>query len=124
LVERDWTKRFAVREDSGETGPEAVRGPLLVEIVSEGPHCVPCEYAIAAVEYVSEWYVGRIAVRIIETKYGPDALRYIELCQAYGGPLPIPAILFNGRLVFDEIPGPDELRSALDEALLDWEKDP
>jgi hypothetical protein len=93
-------------------------GPLLIEIISEGPHCVPCEYAIAAVEYVAEWYTSRILVKILETKNREDAARYLELCARHGGKLPIPAILFNGRLVFDEIPGPDELRQKLDEALL------
>lgn len=93
-----------------------------MEVVSEGPHCVPCEYAIAAVEYVSAFYQGRIAVKVLETKRRADALRYLELCKTHGGRLPVPAILFAGRLVFDEIPGPDELTRALDEALLHWEK--
>ncbi|MGO8878395.1 MAG: thioredoxin-like (seleno)protein [Desulfomonilaceae bacterium] len=92
---------------------------LLVEIVSEGPHCVPCEYAIAAVEYVSESYVGRIEVRVLETKLPADALRYLELSEKHGGCLPVPAILFDGRLVFDQIPGPEELCEALNNALRD-----
>lgn len=90
---------------------------LLVEVVSEGPHCVPCEYAIAAVEYVSELYENRIRIKVLETKSRTDAVRYLELCASHGGKLPIPAILFDGRLVFDQIPGPDELCQALDEAL-------
>ncbi len=96
-------------------------GPMLVEIISEGPHCVPCDYCIAAVEYVSEFYEGRIDVKVVETKKLSDAARYLELCQAHGGPLPMPAILFSSRLVFDEIPGPEELCRVLDEALLHWE---
>ena len=94
---------------------------LLVEVISEGPHCVPCEYAIAAVEYVSEFYVGRIEVRVLETKRTADALRYLELSSKHGGCLPIPAILFDGRLVFAQIPGPEELCEALDNVLFDKE---
>ncbi len=95
--------------------------PLLVEIISEGPHCVACEYAIAAVEYVSESYRNRIEVRVVETKRRQDAARYLDLCKIHGGILPMPSILFAGRLVFDEIPGPEELRRALDAALADRE---
>lgn len=94
-----------------------------MEVVSEGPHCIPCEYAIAAVEYVSESYEGRIDVKVLETKRSADALRYLELCQKHGDRLPVPAILFAGHLVFDKIPGPEELSRALDEALLDWERE-
>ena len=95
-----------------------------MEVVSEGPHCVPCEYAIAAVEYVSESYEGRIRVKVLETKARTDAVRYLELCASHGEKLPIPAILFEGRLAFDRIPAPDELCEALDEALRVWEADP
>lgn len=103
---------------------EGTSGPLPVEVVSEGPHCVPCEYAIAAVEYVAERYEHRIRVKVLETKSRADAIRYLELCACHGGKLPIPAILFDGRLVFDDIPGPDELCEALDKALRIWESDP
>jgi hypothetical protein len=88
-----------------------------VEIISEGPHCVPCEYAIAAVEYVSEDYAGRIEVKVVETKQRKDADRYLALCKSYGRLLPVPSILIEGRVVFDEIPGPEELRRTLDEAI-------
>lgn len=97
--------------------------PLRIEVVSEGPHCVPCEYAIAAVEYIAESYAGRILIIVLETKRKADALRYLDLCKQHGGSLPIPCILFNGRLVFSDIPGPDELSTALDEALSEWEQE-
>jgi thiol-disulfide isomerase/thioredoxin len=97
--------------------------PILIEVISEGPHCVPCEYAIAAVEYVSEFYEGRIEVKVLETKRRADAIRYLELTRLLGGRLPVPAILLEGRLVFDTIPGPDELRRVLDQALAEWEGD-
>jgi thiol-disulfide isomerase/thioredoxin len=96
--------------------------PLLVEIISEGPHCVPCEYAIAAVEYVSESYRNRIEVRVVETKRPQDAARYLDLCKIHRGILPMPSILFAGRMVFDAIPGPEELRRALDAALAEREE--
>ncbi len=130
--DRPFTEMIVSKDsDQGSMG-EAVytrssstsRAPLLVEVVSEGPHCVPCEYAIAAVEYVSEEYPGRIEVRVVETKRRSDAARYLELCRINRGPLPMPSILFSGRLEFDTIPGPDELRDALDRALAPHKREP
>ena len=94
---------------------------LLVEVISEGPHCVPCQYAIAAVKSVSEFYHGRIEFRVVETKQPEDAARYLDLCRINGGPVPVPAIVIASRLVFDQIPGSDELCRVLDTALVEWE---
>lgn len=102
----------------------AVHEPLLVEVISEGPHCIPCAYAIAAVDYVAEDYRGRIAVRIVETKRPRDAARYMELSKIRGALLPVPSVMITGTLAFDDIPGPDELRAALDRALAEWEAHP
>ena len=99
----------------------ARKGLLLVEVISEGPHCVPCQYAIAAVKYVWESYKGRIEFKIVETKKLEDAARYFDLCHINGRPIPVPAIVVSGRLVFDRVPGPEELCQALDAALLEWE---
>jgi predicted thioredoxin/glutaredoxin len=40
----------------------------------------------------------------------------------HGRIISMPSILFAGRLVFDDIPGPEELSDALDNALSDGEK--
>ncbi len=114
---------FELAESFEEKTGDYDKGPLLIEVVSEGPHCVPCEYMIAAVKYVAPSYKGRIKVRILETKRSAGALRYLALCKEHEGSLPVPAILFSGRLIFDEIPGPDELCRALDEALSRWESE-
>jgi hypothetical protein len=109
-----------------QTGDSAVapeRPRLSVEVVSEGPHCVPCEYAIAAVEYVAECFRDRIDVRVIETKRAEDAARYIELCRVHNRRLPFPSVLIAGRLAFEGIPDPEDLNAALDEALSGREKD-
>jgi predicted thioredoxin/glutaredoxin len=88
---------------------------LLVEVLSEGPHCVVCEYCISVVQVVSEEIPELLNMRVVETKRAADAKRYIELCRMYGGLLPVPSILFNGRLVFRDIPGPEELRRAIED---------
>jgi len=75
------------------------------------------------VEYVSESYEGRIEVKVVETKKPEGAARYFDLCRMNGMTLPVPAILMAGRLVFDRVPGPDELCQALDAALMEWWSD-
>jgi hypothetical protein len=116
---------MAKRQDTGKA-PEVDRADaneerngarLVVEVISEGPHCVPCEYAVAAVDYVAEDYAGRIEVRVIETKHPAGARRYLELCSTHGERLPMPSILLDGRVAFRNVPGPDDLSQALDEAL-------
>lgn len=91
--------------------------PLIVEVISEGPHCVPCEYAINAVRFVAREYPGQVEVRVIETKRKEDAQRYLELCRAHGGNLPMPSVLVKGRLVFGGIPEPGEMRQVLNQHL-------
>ena len=90
---------------------------LLVEVISEGPHCVPCEYCIAAVEYVAADFGSRLEVRVLETKREADARRYLELSREHGGNLPMPSVLISGRLAFGGIPEADELRDRLNAAL-------
>ena len=91
--------------------------PLIVEVISEGPHCVPCEYAISAVRFVAREYPGQVEVRVIETKRRKDAQRYLELCRVHDGNLPMPSVLVKGRLAFGGIPEPDEMRQVLNQHL-------
>lgn len=97
------------RRDSG--------GLLLVEVLSEGPHCIPCEYMIATMDYVREEFTGRIEVEIVVTKKREGAHRFLDLCKSHKRQVPVPSILFDGELVFDKNPGPDELREAIEAAV-------
>jgi glutaredoxin len=93
---------------------------LLVEVISEGPHCVPCEYCISAVRYVAQG-MPRVRVKVVETKRAADAQRYLELSAAHGGSLPVPSVIIAGRLAFDAIPEVGALSKALAAALEDEE---
>ena len=109
-------------EEIHEDVSDCVReGLLLVEVLSEGPHCVPCQYAIATVESVSQFYQGRIEFRVVETKKPEDAVRYLDLCRKNGGQVPVPGIVIADKLVFDQIPRSEDLCRAIDAALLEWE---
>lgn len=89
---------------------------LLVEVISEGPHCVPCEYCISAVRFVAQG-MPRVRVRVVETKRAADAERYLELAAAHGGSLPVPSVIIAGRLAFAAIPETGALAAALAAAL-------
>lgn len=111
------------RTSGGDDTRDPDRAPLLVEVISEGPHCVPCEYAIAAVEYVAESYQGRIGVSVVEVKQREGAFRYLELTRTNDRRIPMPAVLINGRVAFEGIPEPGELSDALDRVLKEREAD-
>jgi len=95
-------------------------GKLLVEVISEGPHCVPCEYCISAVRYAAQG-MPRVRVKVVQTKRAAGARRYLELAAAHGGGLPVPSVIIAGRLAFEAIPEAGALSKALAAALEDEE---
>ncbi len=96
--------------------------PLLLEVISEGPHCLPCEYAVSAVELVAGEFGERVRVQVLETKRARDGRRFMELCRRLGGAPPVPSVWIQGRLAFEGIPPLDQLRRRLEQAL-DWADD-
>ncbi len=91
--------------------------PLVVEVVSEGPHCLPCQYAISAVELVAGELAGQVRVRVLETKRARDGRRFMELCRRLGSAPPVPSVWIRGRLAFAGIPPLEQLRRRLEQAL-------
>lgn len=51
---------------------------------------------------------------VIYTKKLDGAIRYGEISQNLGRPAPIPSILIEGKLVFDQTPSAETLRSYLE----------
>jgi len=93
------------------------RPPLLLEVISEGPHCVPCEYAISAVDLVAREFGPLVRVQVLETKRPRDGRRFMELCRRLQGAPPVPSVWIQGRLAFEGIPPLDQLRRRLKKAL-------
>src|SRR5512136_1230742 len=54
---------------------------ILIEVISEGPHCIPCEYAIKSVREVAPAFAGLIEWRVVLLKESEGAGRYLELAQ-------------------------------------------
>jgi hypothetical protein len=90
---------------------------LLIEVISEGPHCIPCEYAIKSVREVAPTFAGLIEWRVVLLKEREGAGRYLELAQKLGKNPPIPSILINEQLTFERIPGPHLLRTTIERVL-------
>lgn len=90
---------------------------ILIEVISEGPHCIPCEYAIKSVREVAPTFAGLIEWRVVLLKEREGAGRYLELAQKLGKNPPIPSILINERVAFERIPGPQLLKTTIGKIL-------
>jgi len=90
---------------------------LLIEVISEGPHCIPCEYAVKSVQEVAPAFAEVMEWRVVLLKEREGAERYLELARKLGKNPPIPSILINERLAFERIPGPQLLKTTIERFL-------
>lgn len=94
------------------------QSPVLVEVICERYHCVMYDYAITTVDFVAEDFAGKVEVKpIVRRGNRENAERYLELCRLNGRHLSVPTILIDGRVAFTDVPGPEELRKAIEEAI-------
>lgn len=63
---------------------------------------------------VAPAYEKTLEWETVITKDLNGARRYAELSQKKGRPLPVPSIIIDGELVFDVIPGVEDLKKYLD----------
>lgn len=84
-----------------------------LEVIHEGPHCIPCEYMAKVVEEIAPEFEGKLHwEKVIITKK-EGAYRFDDFAKKMGRLPPVPSIFINGKLVYDMNPGPDELREHL-----------
>ncbi len=69
------------------------------------------------VESAASDYGDALNWKKVVTREMAGALRYTELSKRLGRPAPVPSIFINGELVFDAIPGQEELKDCLDRHL-------
>ncbi len=65
------------------------------------------------VESVAPEFGDALKVEKIIIKQREGARRFREISKVLGRPAPIPSIFIEGQLVFDQTPGPEELRDFL-----------
>ena len=91
-------------------------------------YCLPCVYMDAAVQEVLPRYKDRVSYRRVDIMAGKGKERYLQLSyelfgeeavRKYARIAPLPSLLINGELVFDQIPPKFELVKAIEETLKD-----
>lgn len=65
------------------------------------------------VESIAPEFGDALQVKIVVTKQLEGATRYNELSRGLGRPAPVPSIFIEGKLIFDQTPGQEELRECL-----------
>ena len=79
---------------------------------------MPCLYMTRVVESVASQYDKELKWEKVITQTEGGAKRFLELSSKLGRLLPVPSILVNGRLAFDSIPGPDDLKAFLEQEFM------
>ncbi len=99
---------------------------IVIEVIYKADYCLPCFYMDEAVKEVLPKYPNNVEYRRIDIMVGKGKKRFIELsCELFGEDavrnhlrlVPVPSLLINGELIFDQIPPQYELVSAIEEAL-------
>lgn len=68
-------------------------------------------------ETVASQFKGSVTVEKVITKDLAGAKRYREICEQLGRPAPVPSLFTRGNILFDRIPGEEELKSSLEDML-------
>lgn len=99
---------------------------IVVEVLYKADYCLPCFYMDEAVNAVLPQYAPYVDYRRVNIMAGSGKKRFLEIsCALFGEEAvkkhfrlaPVPGLLIDGELVFDQIPPQFELTEALDEAL-------
>ncbi len=89
-----------------------------LEVIHEGPHCIPCEYMTRVVEAIAPKFGKRLRWEKVIITRKEGACRFEELAKTLGRLPPVPSIFINGKLAFEITPGPDKLSKHL-QSLID-----
>lgn len=99
---------------------------IVVEVIYKADYCLPCVFMDAAVQEILSQYEDRVEYRRVDIMIGKGKKRFLELsCELFGEEAvhkyirlaPVPSLLINGELIFDQIPPQFELVAAVEEAL-------
>jgi hypothetical protein len=91
---------------------------VFVEIVAKKKGCVLCELAIAILEEVSgDIEADLLAWDVVDLGSLEGIRRHNELTRLCGRRPPVPSIVIDDRIAFDNIPDFDSLASAVREAI-------
>ncbi|OAT86137.1 HUIPC motif thioredoxin-like (seleno)protein [Desulfotomaculum copahuensis] len=84
--------------------------PLLVELIYEGDHCIPCVYMLETVEEAMAPFGEQVGLELVYLRQKEGGRRYQALSEDLGKPAPIPSIFINGKLYFNITPPVEDLQ--------------
>lgn len=91
--------------------------PVIVELIYEGDHCIPCVYMLETVEEAMKGFEGQVELELVYLRQEEGGKRYKALSVIIGKPAPIPSIFLDGKLYFEITPMVEELQDAFKEIL-------
>jgi hypothetical protein len=99
---------------------------IVIEVMYKADYCLPCFFMDAAVQEMLPRYEDRVEYRRVDIMIGKGKKRFLELSYELFGEdtvkkhirlAPVPSLLINGELIFDQIPPEYDLVAAIEEAL-------
>jgi len=91
---------------------------VMVEIVAKQKGCMMCDLAIAILEEIGpEFAQGLLQWEVVDVGSKEGIARQAELKTICGRMPPVPSIVINENIAYDNIPGMEELSEAVRKAL-------
>ena len=91
---------------------------VMIEIVAKEKGCMLCDLAIAILEEIApEFERGRLQWKVVDVGSKEGIERQIELKKICGRMPPVPSIVMNERIAFDNIPEMEALSNAVRQAI-------
>jgi hypothetical protein len=99
---------------------------IVLEVMYKADYCLPCFFMDAAIQEILPLYEDRVEYRRVDIMIGKGKKRFLELSYELFGKdavhkhirlAPVPSLLINGELIFDQIPPQFDLVAAIEEAL-------
>lgn len=99
---------------------------IVLEVMYKADYCLPCFFMDAAIQEILPLYEDRVEYRRVDIMIGKGKKRFLEFSyQLFGKDAvhkhirlaPVPSLLINGELIFDQIPPQFDLVAAIEEAL-------
>ena len=79
---------------------------------------MPCVFMASLVESAVSEYGDVLTWKKVSTKEPDGAKRFFEFSKTLGRLAPVPCIIIQGELVFDSIPGVEELKAYINKVII------
>lgn len=110
--------RYSISKESESGGIVQTEGQgVLVEIVAKKKGCMLCDLAIGILEEIApDFEKGILRWEVVDMGDREGLARYDELVRLCGRKPPVPSVVINERIAFDNIPDFESLSEAVRQA--------